>query len=707
MVRAWAFGGVPAHSSAPAVTAVDGVTFCISDRTGDLRPGSGHGLFFQDTRFISGWQLAIDGRPVVPLTVQRPGPYAAVFIGQRPPEPGLADSTLLVVRERYVSAGMVERISVRNLSGRSVAVEVQLRVEADFAGLFEVKEGRVRRRRPANRSVDGNTLTLATPGENRSRAVHVVDGDNKTVEPGLLTWQLTIPARSERVIRVQVQPEMDGVPVPLRLRPDGPMHATKPAVDLAAWRRRLPRIHTTDPALHRLLATSLEDLGALRISDASRPPRTVVAAGTPWFMTLFGRDSLLTSWMLLPVDLSLVAGTLRVLADLQGREENPVTEEQPGRILHEVRSGLDATAALGGRKVYYGTADATPLFVMLVDQAHRWGLPDDDVRLLLDPVDRALQWIDRFGDRDGDGYVEYQRATDRGLANQGWKDSFDAICHLDGTPAEPPIALAEVQGYVYAAYRARARLAAHFGDVERAADLSSRAATLRRRFNQDFWLPDRGYYALALDGDKRPVEALASNMGHCLWTEIVEPSRAGLVAQRLTGPEMFTGFGIRTLADTMAAYNPVSYHNGSVWPHDTAIAVAGLARYGLVNQAQQIALGLLDAAARLGGRLPELLCGFDRSEFDDPVPYPTSCSPQAWAAAAPLLVLRSLLRFDPDLPGRSMTCQPALPPDLLPLRLDGVNIGGATMSFTARRSGWQVDGVPPGVTLRRRATGPD
>jgi len=711
MVRAWAFGGGPAFDevsaqSNSAVTAVDGVTFCISDRNGDIRPDGGQGLFFQDTRFISGWHLRIDGQPVAPLAVLRPGPYAAKFITRRTPPTGVADSTLLVVRERDVSAGMVEKITIRNLSASPVDVETVLDVEADFAGLFEVKEGRVRRRRRAARSVAGPWLTLTTPDGKRRRAVRVTDGEGSAITADRLQWQLAIPPRGEAVLRVLVQPELEGIPVPQRLRLDAPIESNEPALDLAAWRRRLPRVKTTDPSLFHLLGTSLEDLGALRITDAHQPPRSVVAAGTPWFMTLFGRDSLLTSWMLLPIDLSLVAGTLHVLADLQGRAVNPTTEEQPGRILHEVRSGLDAESALGGRSVYYGTIDSTPLFVMLVEQAHRWGLPDDDVRSLLDAVDRAIDWIEHFGDRDGDGYVEYQRATDRGLVNQGWKDSFDAINHPDGTLAEPPIALAEVQGYVYAAYRARARLAEYFGDHEAAARLTERAAVLRRRFNEDFWLPEHGYHALALDRDKRPVESLASNLGHCLWTGIADPAKAESVALRLTAPEMFTGFGIRTLANTMGAYNPVSYHNGSVWPHDTAIAVAGLMRYGFVAQAQQVSLGLLDAAARLGGRLPELICGFDRSEFEDPVPYPTSCSPQAWAAGAPLLVLRSLLRFQPDLPRRVITCQPALPAELMPLRIDGVAVGPAALSLNARRAGWQLGGVPDGVRLQRRAAAP-
>ena len=296
---------------------------------------------------------------------------------------------------------------------------------------------------------------------------------------------------------------------------------------------------------------------------------------------------------------------------------------------------MDAARSLGGGSVYYGSIDSTPLFVMLLGELHLWGAEPADVAELLPAADRALDWIEQYGDRDGDGYVEYERATDRGLRNQGWKDSFDGVTFADGRIADTPIALAEVQGYAYAAYVARAEIAERAGDTGTAERWLDRAAALRVSFNRDFWLPEHGWFALGLDRDKRPIDSLASNIGHCLWTGIVDEDKAEPVAEHLLSPEMFTGWGVRTLASSMSAYNPMSYHNGSVWPHDNALIAAGLMRYGYVEHAQRIATGLLDAAARFGGRLPELFCGFDRTEFDAPVPYPTSCSPQAWAAASP------------------------------------------------------------------------
>ena len=367
----------------------------------------------------------------------------------------------------------------------------------------------------------------------------------------------------------------------------------------------------------------------------------MIAAGAPWFMTLFGRDSLLTSWMLLPLDMSLALGTLRTLASLQGERDNPLTEEEPGRILHETRSGRDASLALGGGSVYYGTADATPLFVMLLGELARWGLPAEAADELLPHADRALDWITSCGDRDGDGFVEYQRATEQGLVNQGWKDSFDGITFATGQIAEPPIALAEIQGYAYAAYLARAHLARERGDDgDRAALVGqggrAQGASSTGPSGSPTGATSRSAWTATSAPSTRSARTWGTACGPGSWTATRRPRSP----QHLVSRPMFSGFGIRTLATSASAYNPMSYHNGSVWPHDNAICAAGLMRYGFVPQAQQVATGILEAADRFGGRLPELFCGFDRADFAAPVAYPTSCSPQAWAAAAPFLLLR-------------------------------------------------------------------
>jgi len=688
------------------VTLVEGLTFCICEPTGDIRPGAEQGLFFRDTRFLSRFELTVESFLLDPLAALSPAPYAGIFVTRRPPRAGIGDSTLLVVRNRYVGNGMREDITVRNLGTETAGVGLILEVEADFAGLFEVKEGRVRSREGFTHSTGGSTVTMGYDKGSDGRGVNVCGDAEANATGNQITWQLVVAPRSDATVSVQVVPVLNGVEIPPRYRPGQPIETSQPATRHAAWRQTAPSVSTPEERLSSLLATSAEDLGALRIFDPDHPERVVVAAGVPWFMTLFGRDSLLTSWMLLPVDPSVALGTLQTLAQLQGSRIDPLTEEEPGRILHEVRSGLDAEMTLGGSNVYYGSIDATPLFVMLLGELRRWGLATSDVDALLPHADRALEWIQRYGDRDEDGFVEYQRATDRGLINQGWKDSFDGISFATGGLPEPPIALAEVQGYVYAAFLARAHFARESGDPDVSRYWSDRATTLKRRFNEAFWLADRGYFAVALDAQKRPVDSMASNMGHCLWTGIVDEDKAASVAHHLLSPAMFTGFGVRTLGTTMAAYNPMSYHNGSVWPHDNAIVASGLMRYGFVAEAQRIALALLDVSEQLGSRLPELFCGFDRDEFPAPIGYPTACSPQAWSAAAPLYLLRTLLRFDPWVPFGRVWCDPAVPESLLPLRIDGLHLAGAKVTIDISSDGWHVDGLPEGIDLERSARQP-
>jgi glycogen debranching enzyme len=697
VTEGWAFGGAPPLPAASGVvTLVEGVTFALSGRTGDIRPGAEQGLFFRDTRFLSRFELTVDGQALEPLSAALTAPFSATFVGRRPPRPGTADSTLLVIRRRYVGGGLREDVTVRNLGREAAAFRLTLTVDTDFAGLFEVKEGRARTREGLVRTADDEVLRLSCRWADETRGVSVWSDGDVSVSEHRLEWQLVLPARSDRTVTIQVSPSVDDVEGAPRYRREEPVELSQAATRLHTWRQVAPRVSTPDEHLRRLLATSAEDLGVLRIFDAEHPDRVAVAAGAPWFMTLFGRDSLLTSWMLLPLDPSIATGTLHTLASMQGTKVDPLSEEQPGRILHEVRAGLDAAETLGGR-VYYGTADATPLFVMLLGELARWGLAADDVATLLPHADRALDWIRDYGDRDGDGFVEYQRATDRGLLHQGWKDSFDAISDAGGRLAEPPIALAEVQGYVYGAYLARAHFARDAEDAAQVAHWSELASDLKRRFNEQFWLPDRGYYALALDADKRPIDALASNQGHCLWTGIADEDKAVEVAKHLTSPEMMTGFGVRTLASSMGGYNPVSYHNGSVWPHDSALVASGLMRYGFVHEAQQVAMGLLDAARAFGGRLPELFCGFDRAEFPEPVPYPTACSPQAWAAAAPLYLLRTLLRFDPWVPASKVWCSPVVPERLLPLRIENLRLAGAEIGLEVDTNGWRITGLPAGI----------
>ncbi len=700
MTEPWSSGELlPGQGAACSpITLIEGSTFCISELGGDIVPDRSHGLFVRDTRMLSRWELRVDGIEPQPLSVQSAEPYAATFLGRMPPRAGKADSTLLVVRRRYVGDGMREDITLRNTSARSTRFSLALTAEADFADLFEVK-GRAKPRAVASAGTADSGLVITSGRRERRQELRVTGDQHPALtDDGVLSWRLAVPGHSERTVTVEAVPVDDGVAMKLRHPRGHSVDSTQPAKRLRKWRQRGPQVRTPDRNLAEVLARSVEDLGALRIFDPEHPRWPVVAAGAPWFMALFGRDSLLTAWMLLPWDPGLALGTLRTLAAWQGSEVDPASEEEPGKILHEVRFGPAASFALGGRSAYFGSVDATALFVMLLGELQRWGGKESAIAALLPHADRALDWIENYGDIDGDGFVEYCRKTSHGLANQGWKDSWDGVTFADGTIAEPPIALAEVQGYTYAAYRARAQLARQAGDERAAAAWRKKAKQLKRDFNARFWLPDKGWYAIGLDRDKRPIDSLTSNIGHCLWTGIVDKGKAHSVARHLMSAEMFSGWGIRTLAASMTAYNPMSYHNGSVWPHDNAICAAGLMRYGFIEQAQRVTDAIIDAAPSFGYRLPELFCGFARDEFATPVPYPTSCSPQAWAAAAPLLLLHSLLRITPEVSSAQFWCAPEVPERYLPLRVSGLRAGKSRLAVDVSDGQWDITGLEP-VTI--------
>ena len=698
----WSYAGEPAALSPGGVTLVEGSSFCVCENNGDIREGTPQGVFFQDTRIVSGWRLTVDQEPVETLAVQLHDPWRATFVGRAAPRPGRVESTLLVRRDRYVGYGMREDVVVENLSSELAAVRLVVHCVADFADLFEVKETRVPARPDPDSSVVGDVLRMVRTYDDRgSRRGVQVSGDGATAEAGRLVFEVVVPPRDTWTSCIQVVPVVDDETYEPRFPTDRPLEETVAARHTTQWREAVPNIQTTDRDLARTLQRTSTDLGALRIFDPEQPDVAVVAAGAPWFMTLFGRDSLLTSYMALPLDQSLARGTLQTLARLQGEKDDPASEEEPGRILHEVRFGAEPSLALGGRTVYYGTADATALFVILLGELRRWGLAKDEVDELLPHAERALAWLVRRGERDDDGFVTYQRATDRGLVNQGWKDSWDGVTFADGTVANGPIALCEVQGYTYAAYLARAHFAWEAGHSSARQLWADRATALKRAFNEQFWLEDQGCFALALDGARRPVDSVASNMGHCLWTGIVDEDKADAVAKRLLWPEMFSGWGVRTLATDMGAYNPLSYHNGSVWPHDNALVTAGLMRYGFVEEAQRVATAVLEAAAAFGGRLPELFCGFDRRSYDPPVPFPTSCSPQAWASATPVQMLRTLLRLDPWVPHGCAWLDPALPAGFPDLTIDRLPLAGSRLRLRVEGGRLtNVEGMPAGLELR-------
>lgn len=685
-----------------ALTVLDGSSFCLTASNGDMLPGSPHGAFFHDTRYISEWNISVDDVPIEALAATALEPFRALFIGRGGGLVGSIDTPMLIERERIIGAGLTETVSIENHMAVPKTCRLVLTVNADFADLFDVKDGRPASRGKQRVRMEGDTLILECVGGDRRHGL-AVRAPGAALEAHRLIFTPTIPAHTKWTQTFTATPHLEGKAVISTATYGTAEVASEAQQRLFSWRMSMPIPNLGNASVQHTIVRSQEDLGSLRIFDPDHPDRIVAAAGAPWFMALFGRDSLLSSLMSLLLDPSLTLGTLQTLADHQGKELNPTTEEEPGRILHEVRLGTSTESVLGGRSIYYGTADATPLFVAILSELGRWGLETDAVHALLPAADRALAWIENYGDRDGDGFVEYQRQTDHGLINQGWKDSWDGINFADGSLAQGPIALCEVQAYVYGAYVGRALMALDDDDTETADFWTTKAVRLKEAFNERFWLPDRGYFAIALDGTKKPVDALASNMGHCLWMGIVDTDKAAQVAERLMSPEMFTGWGIRTLASTMGAYNPLSYHNGSVWPHDSTLIAHGLMRYGFIEEAQQIAYGLFEAAEHFDGRLPELFCGLDRARFPKPVPYPAACSPQAWAAAAPIHLIRMLMRFDPALPWNELWLAPELPKGFGQFRVDNVPFAGNRLTINITQDALTVEGLPESITLRREA----
>lgn len=652
----------PSATSDGAAMLVAGQTFCVTDRWGDIDPDRAHGLFVADTRALSLLRWSIDGRRVEPMTSVATGAHAMDHVGRTPPRSD--GSRLLVVRRRELDDTAREHVELRNHSPHACEPVVTLQFGSDFADVFAVKEARVVPNGARVTEVRDGAVVVTWRHLAVERAVTLTFDPPPELHADRAVWHPHIPAHGQVELRwhARVDDTSDATAGTRDRSTAAGLRtgATTNAQAAQRWLAAAPELWSRHHDLERAVRRSLADLAALRLVDPTGARRAVVAAGAPWFMTLFGRDSLLTAYMALPADPTLALGVLDALAELQGDHVDDDAEEEPGRILHEVRFQGSTSFDLTSGRAYYGSVDATPLFVVLLAELARWGLPDDEVRRLLPHADRALGWIRGRLRNHPQGLLAYHRSSARGLAQQGWKDSWDGIRHLDGTVAEPPVALCEAQAYAYAAFTGRAGLAARLGDADAAAAHQQEADALASRFDAAFWMGPLQRYATAIDGDGRQAGTITSNLGHCLWSGIVPVPRAESIARLLRAPTMWTGWGLRTLDAGEVAYDPLSYHCGSVWPHDTALAAAGLARYGFEDDVARIAHGVLAAAGHADGRLPELFAGLDRADLAAPVAYPTSCAPQAWAAAAPLLLARLALGIEP-VPGGLRHAARALP----------------------------------------------
>ncbi len=679
-----------------------GDAFGLFDHHGDIHdgPGSPEGLFARDTRHLSRFRLWIDGeRPIfLSSTVSDDNLLLQVDLTNpdRFDERGrlvLPRDTVHLMRWRFLYAdGLFERIRIENFDVEARTVEITLDLDADFADIFGVRDHHPRGRGRVRRTVDAARGRVEL--EHRARD-GIVDRTVLAFEPrpaelteGRAVFRLTVPPGRRRRLYVWVGVRRDAT-VPVE-----PPAAFAPCYRTArrSFRARGGRaaaVATSHEIFKEVLCRAVSDLYML---ETDTPHGPYPYAGIPWFSTAFGRDGLITALETLWLDPEIARGVLAFLAATQAREPDPARDAEPGKILHEIRFGELARLGEVPFARYYGSIDSTPLFVLLAAEYHRRTGDDATLRALWPHLEAALSWIDEWGDRDGDGFVEYARARESGLANQGWKDSGDSVFHADGRLAEGPIALCEVQGYVYAAKRAAADLARRLGHEARAQALERAAAELRRRFDEAFWSEELGCYALALDGDKRPCLVRTSNAGQLLFTGIVPPARAARLAELLLSERFFSGFGIRTVAAGEARYNPMSYHNGSIWPHDNALIALGLARSGHPEAAVRVLGAIFDAAAYMDlRRLPELYCGFRRRPRIGPTLYPVACAPQAWAAGAILLLVQAALGLDVD--GRARIVElrhPRLPPGVEEMRIRRLAVGDASVDLLLRRHGDDV-----------------
>jgi glycogen debranching enzyme len=644
---------------------------------GDMGDRPIHGFFHSDVRVLSELRLTVGGEPVEHLTASPRGADETLFVAlarqldDASPDPGVRLERLRTV----TSTGMRERIVLRSRRAVELATSVRLAFRADTTGMDAVKAGDAMGSKPKV-EVDGAGARWS--GDDLSV---LIDAPGASVTGDAIEWSVTVPAAGEVAVEWSIE-AVDAIAVVRGAA--GPVPWSAPAVD------------SGDERLARWVEQSLADLDALRLEAMREPGRQFLAAGAPWFFTLFGRDSIWAARFMLPLGTALARDTLHVLAALQGGQRDPMTAEAPGKIMHELRrQGISLpTEGVELPDLYYGTVDATPLWICLLHDAWRWGMSGAEVRSLLPHLERALAWMRDFGDSDGDGLLEYVDESGRGLANQGWKDSGDSVQWRDGTLAEGPIALCEVQAYAYEAAMHGADLLDAFG--RDGSEWRAWAARLKSAFHERFWIddPEGPYVAIALDARKRPVDTVTSNLGHLLGTGILDDRQSRLLARRLVSPELASGFGLRTMSTDSAGYWPLSYHGGSVWTHDTAIAVHGLSRAGLRQEADVLIDGLLAAASGFGYRVPELYSGDSANDLAAPVPYPAACRPQAWSAAASIAVLGSVLGLVPDAQDGALSASPSAVAGSL--RVDGLVFAGqpGTIEVDARGEVTAASGLP-------------
>jgi glycogen debranching enzyme len=680
-------------STRPRRTLKHGDCFAVLDSHADIgaTPGGPDGIFFCDTRYLSHLEMLLNGKQPLLLGSNVRDDNSILTVDLTNPDTYLDQKLVMpkdalhVVRTLFLWRGTAyQRLRMQNHDGRPFEVRLTLAFASDFADLFEVRGLRRERRGTAIAEICGETgvaLNYRGLDGNRRRTMLQFDPTPERLSGSVACYAFQLQPNESRSVYVTVQCDSgvaESRPLPFRksLRAAFQEHKTVS--------RGAATIATSNHIFNEVMCRSMADLAMLTTGTPQGP---YPYAGIPWYSTTFGRDGIITALQMLWCDSRIAKGVLRRLAAFQAKDFDPLADAEPGKILHEMRGGEMAALREVPFGLYYGSVDATPLFVLLAGLYSEHTGDIETLRELWPNVEAALRWIGGPGDPDRDGFVEYYRADEKGLVNQGWKDSYDAIFHADGSIAEGPIALCEVQGYVFAAKHMAARAARRLGKHALGDTLDAEATKLAERFEAAFWCEDIGTYALALDGQKRPCRVRTSNAGQVLFSGIAAPERAERVMRDLMRPSFFSGWGIRTVAREERRYNPMSYHNGSVWPHDNSLIAAGFARYGHKGAIDRVFKGLFDAASYMDlRRLPELYCGFQRGRERGPTLYPVACSPQAWAAGTPLLLLQSSLglEFDPD-HNEILLRNPRLPTFLDEVTLRNLRLGQSTVDLMLRR----------------------
>ncbi len=705
----------------PQLAIHQGFTVFVTEPDGTVGWPSDKGLYYADTRLVSAYAVYANGMPWELLNSGAPSYYGArIFCTNRafPSEHGaVAPRTLSFVLSRAIDGGMHETHEITNHGPTTLVFNHEVSIRSDFADVFEVKAQKIVRRGRISSTWDEESGTLTTSYSNGAfmRGLRIVaTGNSPAVSAnGRLSFMIRLaPGATWRgALRCAL---LDGETV-MEPPPDCMLNGeSRAGRELLAWREGLLKVETSVAAFERLFDQAVEDMAALRlpieVRGAPAGGSTVVpAAGLPWFVALFGRDTLIVSLQTMLVNPEFARGTLEVLGAWQATERDDFRDAEPGKILHELRRGELAALKLIPHTPYYGTADATPLYLMVLHAA--WRATGDDALLErhMTAAEGCLAWIDDYGDRDGDGFQEYGTRSGQGYENVGWKDSGEAVVDTDGSLVHGPKALCELQGYVYAAWRGMASVYAHRGDATRAAVLTAKADALYKRFNDAFWNEAEGFYAYCLDGAKKPVLTVASNPGHLLWCGIVPPARAKRVVARLMAPDMWSGWGIRTLSALNPSYNPYSYQNGSVWPHDNGIIAEGMAKYGFAEEAGLVALDVHRAAGFFTQRqLPELYSGVQRDETNFPVQYLGANVPQAWAAGSVFALLTAMLGLEPDAPQDRLVVNPVLPEWLPDVLLKDLRVGRHMFDLAFKReadgsTSFEVVRGDAGYVMRRGA----